>query len=171
MRQCVLLLTLLAGTIGCGYRVSGQADLLSKDIATIAIPAFENVTTRYRLTQVLPQAITREFVSRTRYRIVPDQDEADAILYGTVANVLSYPTIFDSATGRAAGMLVLVVLDIRLVERGTGKMLYQAAGIGVQTRYEISTDQEAYFEESDTALARVSGEVARRVVSAVLENF
>jgi hypothetical protein len=171
VRALLVLLALLVCITGCGYKVTGKADLLPKEIATIAIPAFENITTRYRLTQVLPQAITREFVTRTRYRIVPKPEDADAILYGTVVNIYSYPSIFDSTTGRAAGMQVLIVLDLRLVQAGTGTMLYQATGLSVQTRYEISTDQEAYFEESDTALARVSGEVARRVVSAILENF
>ena len=47
-------------------------DLIPKTIHTIAIPAFTNVTTRYKLTDQLPEAIAREFISRTRYRIVTD---------------------------------------------------------------------------------------------------
>ena len=31
---------------GCGYHVSGHADLMPKNIKTIAIPAFGNITTR-----------------------------------------------------------------------------------------------------------------------------
>jgi hypothetical protein len=38
-------------------------------------------------------------------------------------------------------------------------------------RYEISVDQLAYFEESDVALARLSQDVARTLVSSILENF
>ncbi len=156
---------------GCGYHVAGHADLLPERIKTIAIPAFDNNTTRYRLTQSLPAAITREFISRTRYRIVADPEKADAVLHGGVVNYLSYPTIFDPATGRAAGIQLIVVLDLRLIDRRTGKMLYQNSGMNVQNRYEISSDQVAYFEESDTALDRLSRDVARTVVSAILENF
>src|SRR5438552_767428 len=50
----------------CGYHVAGKADLVPKNVKTIAIPAFTNVTTRYKLTDRLPEAITREFISRTR---------------------------------------------------------------------------------------------------------
>jgi len=142
---------------GCGYHVAGHADLLPERIKTIAIP--------------LPAAITREFISRTRYRIVADPEKADAVLHGGVVNYLSYPTIFDPATGRAAGIQLIVVLDLRLIDRRTGKMLYQNSGMNVQNRYEISSDQVAYFEESDTALDRLSRDVARTVVSAILENF
>ncbi len=156
---------------GCGYRVAGRGDLLPKAIQTIAVPAFENATARYKLTQFLPAAVTREFLSRTRYQIVSDPGEADATLYGAVVNYFSYPTTFDPATGRATGMQMIVVLDLRLLERDSGNMLYLNSGLTIQNRYEISADQAAYFEESDTALARLSADVARSVVSAVLENF
>ena len=38
-------------------------------------------------------------------------------------------------------------------------------------RYEVSVDPSAYLEESDAALTRLSRDVARTVVSAVLERF
>jgi hypothetical protein len=41
----------------------------------------------------------------------------------------------------------------------------------VRQRYEIAIDQDAYFEESDIALERLSRDVARAVVSGVLEAF
>jgi lipopolysaccharide assembly LptE-like protein len=165
------LLVVLFGLCGCGYKVSGKADLLPDKIGAIAIPAFENITTRYRLTQKMATAMTREFTARSRYRIVANPQNADATLFGAVVNFFSYPTIFDSRTGRAAGMQVIVVLNLRLVEEGTGKLLYQASGMSIQSRYEISTDQEAYFEESDTALERIGDEVARKAVAAILEDF
>ena len=164
-------LPLLALITGCGYHVAGKADLLPREIGTIAVPAFENVTTRYRLNQEMAGAVTREFVRRTRYRVVPKPEDADAILYGTVVNYNAYPTTLDSANGRTAGMLTIVVLDVRLVEEGTGKLLFRNAGLTVQGRYEISTDQALYFEESDTSLQRVSRDAAQTVVSAILEDF
>ena len=57
-------------------------DLIPKTVHTIAIPAFTNPTTRYKLTDQLPEAIAREFISRTRYRIVSDPNPADAVLKG-----------------------------------------------------------------------------------------
>jgi hypothetical protein len=38
-------------------------------------------------------------------------------------------------------------------------------------RYEIAVDQKAYLDESDVALDRLSRDVARTVVSSVLEAF
>lgn len=158
-------------TVGCGYKVGGQPDLLPATLKTICIPAFGNATPRYKLTESLPGAIGREFLSRTRYRVVPEMGEADAILRGTVLNYMSYPTIFDQKTGRAAGIQLSVFLDLQLVERESGKVLYERRNMEIRGRYEVAVDQAQYFDESNTALQRVSQEVARQVVSSVLEAF
>jgi hypothetical protein len=173
MRRRVLVPLLLAAAAfpGCGYRVGGQADLLPAHVRTIAIPAFSNVTTRYRLTERLPAALGREFITRTRYRIVADPNEADAVLTGAVVNYMSAPTIFDQATGRAAGVQVSVFLNLTLTERESGAVLYQRNNFEARQRYEVSIEQREYFDESDVALDRLSREVARLVVSSVLEAF
>ena len=158
-------------TISCGYHVSGRAGTIPKTIQTIAIPAFGNATTRYKLTDRVPEALAREFIARTRYKVVNDQNQADAILRGTVVNYFAYPTIFDPATARAAVVQIQVVMSATLVERASGKVLFSRPIIEVKQQYEISADQVAFFEESDTAMTRLSRDVARMLVSAILEDF
>lgn len=165
---CLLTLFVLSG---CGYQVGGKADLLPSTIKTIAIPAFGNVTTRYTLTRRLPSAIGREFNTRTRYRIVADPNEADAVLTGSIVNFVSGVTIFDGATSRAVGIQVSVYLNLTLTDKATGNILYRRDNMEVRQRYESSADQVAYFDESEVALERLSREVARQVVSTVLESF
>jgi hypothetical protein len=41
----------------------------------------------------------------------------------------------------------------------------------VRERYQISTNPQQYFDESGTAIMRLSKDVAQSVVSAILENF
>jgi hypothetical protein len=156
---------------GCGYHVGGRADMMPKTVKTIAVQPFGNVTTRYKLAQQLPADITREFISRTRYRIVTDPAQADAVLTGKVVNFGSYPSIFDPASGRGTGVQAVVSLQLTLTERATGKVLFNRPGQEFRERYEISVDPVAYFDESSAALDRLSRDVARSVVSAILENF
>lgn len=169
IRQTLTGLCLLAA--GCGYHVSGHTDLLPKTIETVCVPAFGNATTRYKLTDRLPEAITREFISRTRYKVMNDMNQADAILRGTVVNYNAYPVIFDPTSGRASTIQVSVVLAITLTERATGKVLYTRPGLEWKQQYEISVDPRAFVDESDAALERLSRDVARSVVSGILENF
>lgn len=166
-----LVLAVTVVLAGCGYHVAGRADQLPRHIRTIAVPAFANLTIRHKLAERLPAAIAREFISRTRYAVVADPDQADAILRGAVVNYVSYPTVFDPATGRATGVHISVTLQITLTERATGRVLYSQPQLEARERYEIAVDQRAYFDESDMALERLCRAVARTVVSAILENF
>jgi Lipopolysaccharide-assembly len=168
---CVLIFVLPLLAVSCGYHTAGKADLVPKTIHTIAIPAFGNTTTRYKLTGWLSEAIARELISRTRYRVVTDESAADAVLSGTVNNFASFPTVFDPATGRASAVEVHVYLKVTLVERATGKTIFTRPNFEVRERYQISVDPSAFFEESDTALDRLSRQTARQIVSAILENF
>jgi hypothetical protein len=156
----------------CGYHVAGQASLVPKTVHTVAIPAFANVTVRYKLSDVLPQAISREFISRTRYQIVQDPTQADAVLRGSVVNYAAYPTLIDQATGRTSGLQINVRLDISLVERSTSKVIFARPNFDVHERYELSaTNNIQYFDESEAGVERLSKDVARDVVTSILENF
>lgn len=166
-----LAVSALLASAGCGYHVAGKADLVPKTIHTIAVPAFSNITTRYKLTDHLPQAISHEFIARTHYQVISDQNQADAVLHGAVINYVAYPTIFDQATGRASGLQINLTMQISLVERATGKVLFTRPSFEMHQRYEISIKAGAYFEESDAALDRLSRDVARDVVTAILEGF
>jgi len=172
MKRRGLLAALPAAVLGgCGYRVAGKSNLLPKNLRTIAIPAFANPTTRYRLTERLPATLTREFIRRTRYEVITDANQADAVLTGAVTGYNAFPTVFDQRTGRAASVQMMVILQIKLTERATGQVLFERRNFEVRQRYEISVDPLSYFEESSIALDRLAMDVSRQVVSAVLENF
>jgi hypothetical protein len=155
----------------CGYHTAGHADLMPKSIHSVCIPAFKNASSRYKLTDHLPEAMAREFISRTRYQIVSDCSQADAVLNGSVINYFANQTVVPVSIGRAVAADVHVILTITFIERATGKPLYNNANFSVNERYEISTDPTAYFEESDAALNRVAVQVSRQVVSAILNKF
>src|ERR1035438_325683 len=160
-KPCFFLVVVLAALAGCGYHVSGHGDMLPKTIQTIAIPAFGNRTPRYKLARTLPTDIGRELLSRTKYKIVADPNQADAVLTGSVYNFAAYPTI--SAKGRSTTVEAVVTLNLTLTNRATGEVLYNRAGAEFRERYEISVDPKAYFDESGTAMERLSKSVARSV--------
>jgi len=169
VRHLLTLLPLMLAS--CGYKFAATDTTLPKTVHTIAIPAFNNLTTRYKLSDQMPEAISREFLTRTRYRVVPDTNTADAVLRGAVVNYSFNPTTFDPANGRAAYAELRVTLSVTLTERTTGKVLFDRKNFDVRETYQISPDAPQYFEESDPALRRAGQQVARSIVSAVLENF
>lgn len=155
----------------CGYRVAGQAARLPQEIKVIAVPAFENQTPWMRLEQRFTSAVMQEFLQRTRYQVVANPEEADAVLRGTVKSATSAPVIFDPATGRASAVAVAVTVSVELRDRRTQKVLYSNPAWVFREQYEITGDLDSFFEERDPALDRLARDFAASLVSAVLENF
>jgi outer membrane lipopolysaccharide assembly protein LptE/RlpB len=155
---------------GCGYQVAGNTNLLPKDIRTIAVTPWANVSVQYKLSNFLTEAVSRELITRTRYKIVADPAKADAILYGSVANLFSNATVADPTTGRATGAQIIIQMQVKLVGKD-GKVLFARPNFEFRDRYEISVDPKQYLDESQATLVRMSRDVARAVVAAILENF
>ena len=156
---------------GCGYHVAGRSTRIPPNIKTIAVVTFENQTSRYRIEQRLTQAVVREFLARTGYRIVSDPANADAVLRGQVTGIETAAVLFDAATGRATTMLVTVHLKVSLEDQTTKAILYRNDNFLFRQPYEISTDVPSFFEEQDPALGRLARDFAATLVSAILENF
>jgi hypothetical protein len=157
---------------GCGYHVVGRTNnTLPASVHTIAVPAFENATSVYRIEQRLTDAVVHELLARTSYRVVPKPEDGDAVLRGRVTNITSAPVIFDPVTGQATTILVTVVISVRLEDRMSGKLLYHNDGMVFREPYEISTDIPSFFEEEGPGLDRLSRDFASRVVATILENF
>jgi hypothetical protein len=155
----------------CGYHVGGRADLVPKSIQTIYIPAFRSQSTHYRLADLLPNEIGREFTARTRFQIVSAPDEADAILNGTINDVGMFPAVSDPLTGKTTSIRITVVLALNLLERKTGRVLYSRPGLTVGQNFESPEDPHQQIDESGPAFHRLSRDLARDVVSSVVENF
>jgi Lipopolysaccharide-assembly len=171
-RQACAVLGLVPVLLGsCGYQVGGKADLIPKSIQTIAIPAFVSASLRYRLLDVLPEQIGREFIAKTRFRVVTDPSEADAVLRGNVNAAQVYPSIFDPTSGKPTSVQVVVIVSVTLSERATGRVLVARNNLGFRQNYSIAVDPHQFFDESGPAFDRVSRDVAQDVVTAIVEAF
>ena len=157
--------------LGCGYHTAGHATRVPQDVKTIAIPAFRNETLTYHIEQMLTSSVVREFNTRTHYRILNDgADDPDATLTATVLSTVASPLTYDTATGRAASVLVVVSMRVRLSDRN-GKVLYENPSYLFREQYEVSQDLSSFFEEDSPAFRRLSQDFARTLVSNILEGF
>jgi outer membrane lipopolysaccharide assembly protein LptE/RlpB len=167
----VLWLIPLLAAAGCGYHTAGHSVQLPENVKTIAIPAFTNVTTTYRIEQMLTASVVREFITRTHYHILNEPGEAaDATLRGTVISTSQSPLTYNSTTGQAASVLVVVSMKVSLTDR-QGKVLYQNPSYLFREQYEVSQDLASFFEEDTPAFRRLSQDFARTLVSNILEGF
>jgi len=155
----------------CGYHVAGRGNALPQEWKVIAIPALKNITSNYRIEQRFTQALVREMISRTKYRVVPEEKGADAVLEGEISSLETTPVLFDPVTTRATLMLVSISLRVRLMDRASGKPAYQNSNLVFRSEYEIATDIPSFFQEEGPGLDRMARDFARTVVSSLLEKF
>jgi outer membrane lipopolysaccharide assembly protein LptE/RlpB len=164
-------LALVLASASCGYHTAGHSAQLPENVKTIAVTAFVNQTREYRIEQLLTSSVVREFATRTHYHILNNtSDSADATLRGTVLSASSTPLIYNSATGQAASVLVVVSMSVSLTDR-QGKVLYQNPSYLFREQYEVSQDLTSFFEENSPAFRRLSQDFARTLVSNILEGF
>ena len=163
---CCLLLT-----VSCGYHTTTHYARLPDSVHTIAVPAFTNQTRNYRVEQVLTSAVVREFVTRTKFRIISEPtDDADATLHGTVTSMQLAPITYDSQTGRASSALVTVTMRVSLVDR-KGTSLFDQPNYTFREQYQVSRELTSFFEEDSPAVNRLSRDFARTLVSNILEAY
>jgi len=172
---CLLLsafcLLLSALCLSCGYQVAGRGERLPPDIKTIAVPIFVNQSSTFRIEQKLAAAVTREFLERTKFRITPNPAGADAVLRGTVKDVRKGVITFDLTTGRASSLQIQVTADVKLEDLHSKKVVYANPNFVFREEYQVSQTTSGLFEEDQAALDRLSRDVARTLVTEILENF
>jgi len=155
----------------CGYHVAGTATRLPPNIKTIAVPAFKNLSSTFHIEQQLTSAVTREFLERTHYRISPNPADADAVLRGTVKDVRGHAITFDINTGRATSLQVQVTAEVKLEDVHTHRTLFANSNYVFREEYQVSESPTTLFEEDKPALDRLSRDLARTLVTDILENF
>jgi outer membrane lipopolysaccharide assembly protein LptE/RlpB len=163
-------LPLLLALSACGYHTAGKVNTLPANIQTLSIPPFVNQTHTFRIEQMLTQAVVREFVTRTRYKVLSGGGDADATLRGTVLSATTSPATYDSQTGRVATVLVTVNIKVALTTRD-GTVLFEDPAYVFRDQYQVSRELSSFFEEDTPAMERVSRDFARTLVSNVLEGF
>jgi len=171
-----LALLLITGALGvapfaCGYHVAGRGDRLPPDVKTIAVPIFANQTSRFRIEQTMTQAVTREFIERTRFKVTADPAGADAVLKGAVKDVRTGVVAFDLNTGRATALQIQVTANVELIDLHTKKVLFTNPNYIFREEYQVSQSSANLFEEDQPALDRLSRDLAHTLVTEILENF
>src|SRR5688572_31372589 len=130
VRALFALIVLMAAPMmasGCGYSLAGRGSSLPSTIRSIGIPLFENATPVFELEQLMTEKVRLEFISRGKYRVMPDAEGVDAVLVGGITSVTITPTSFNSsqqATRYAFAMVVKVEFRdsaTRSEERRVGK--------------------------------------------------
>jgi outer membrane lipopolysaccharide assembly protein LptE/RlpB len=170
-------LILAAGlSASCGYSLAGRGSFLPESVQAIAIPNFANRTPYPTVEQVLTERVRSEFIGRGRYKVLPQESGADAVLNAEITNISISPASFNE-NQQANRYTISIAVSARLVESGTEKVLWQNPNQVFREEYALASggsdvlDPAAFFGGSSTAVERLASDFAQALVTAILEAF
>jgi Lipopolysaccharide-assembly len=162
---------------GCGYALAGKGSFLPDYIMTIGVPAFANRTPVFNLETLVTQKVRSEFIGRGKYRILPDSTGVDAVLVGDVLSATLTPVSFTTQQ-LASRYALTVAARIELRDLRDNKVLWENPSLIFRQEYDPLTggggnpqDVSAFFGQNTNALERMSADLARTIVSSILEAF
>lgn len=177
-RSLVLAGFLLACAVGagCGYALAGRGSFLPDYVRTIGVPLLVNNTAVFDIEQALTQRVRTEFISRGRYKVVPDLTEADAVLTGEIASISIQPTGFNDQQ-QATRYVAVVVVRLEFRDLRQNRVLWENPALTFREEYDLASvtgtvnDPALFLGSSSNAVERLSADFARTVVAAIFEAF
>jgi len=174
--RCLLGLFLMAATTvlsGCGYALAGRGSSLPAEIRTIALPTLENRTSILGTEQVLTQKIQEEFIGRGKFKVVPDVALADAVLRGEILAITLSPVGLNEQQ-LASRYRIMVVIKAAFTDR-KGVVQWSNDALTFQEEYDMAIrgtiDGATFVDQQRSAVQRLAADVARTMVTAIVEAF
>jgi hypothetical protein len=164
-------LLLLTSSFTECYKPAGRGDNLPKHIKTLAIPAFQNPSLRFKVEQRFTSAMIDEVIRRGRsLNVVSTPEGADAVMLGTIQNFFLRPVLLDDF-GRARIFEVTIIASLTVRDQTKNKILFNNQNFTFRGEYEISGDPKTYFNEEGPAVDRLARDFAKSVMTTILEGF
>ena len=169
--RLAFLLFYLMPLAGCGYHTVDSAVHLPKTVHTLAVPTFHNSTQSCHTEVSFTQAVIREFTNRTSYHVMTGENkDADATLQGTIRTFQITPLTYNNTTGESSSFLITINASIKILDRNQ-KVIYENGSYTFRQQYEETQNLASFIQEDSPAVARLSKDFARAVVSDILESF
>jgi hypothetical protein len=161
---------------GCGYSLAGRGSFLPDYIRVVGIPPLVNNSTFFQVEQILTEKIRTEFIGRGRYTVVPNAEGADAVVTGAVTSITVQPVGFTEQQ-LASRYLFTLTMRVEFTDARTTKVLWANQSLAFREEYELTTRSNTALEgatfltQERNSFDRISDDVARTVVTAIVEAF
>ena len=160
----------------CGYALAGRGSFLPEYIRIVGIPQLVNNTTFFRVEQVLTEKIRTEFIGRGSYSVIPDAAGADAVLTGNVIAMTVQPIALTEGQ-LASRYTVTITMKVAFTDARTSMVLWSNDALSFSSEYELQTRGgtviagEAFLDQERSSFDRIADDLARSVVTAIVEAF
>ena len=163
---------------GCGYALAGRGSFLPTTIKVVGIPKLENRSTFFQVEDILTEKIRAEFIGRGKYTVRPEEAGADALLTGEVLAISVVPVGINSEQ-LASRYLFTVAMKMAFTDTHTQDVIWENDSLVFRGEYDLQTRSasgtviqgETFLDQERSSMDRIATDVARTVVTAILEAF
>ena len=140
---------------GCaGYRLGPSKPASMKEVHTIAVPTFKNMTLEPRVEVMLANCVIKQLQQDGTYQI-SSENESDAVLQGTLERIERTPSRGTQNNFYQTSEYTLsLLLNVKVVQRSTGKTLSERSVRGNSSFFVTSSN--AMSAEINARVANVN---------------
>jgi hypothetical protein len=172
--QRIFLLGIIVFFGACGYRVRSSIGKMPSGIESLGIPTFRNLTSQYKLEQILSGAILKEFAVRTRIPVNSSSTGVDSVLLGDIRGISSTPVTFGTQPSGSqtfgSAFLVTVQISVKLKRLRDSAIVWQNENFIYRERYSLNANIRDFFSEENPALDRLARDFAASLASTILNR-
>ena len=165
---------------GCGYHFGVKGGKGDIGFESLAIPLIESTSSTLGFEADFTRILRGEFISHANVPLVP-VEKAQVVLSGTIykietdsvgydsreVNVRGYTTTYTRTNSRR----LIIRVDMRLTERGTGKIIWRDKDMMEKARYQVSSDPLETRYHQKKALENIASLLAKRAYLKTMERF
>ena len=174
LEKLALLLVVILICSACGYRVRSSVGKLPSGVQSLGIPTFRNLTSQYKIEQLVSSAVLKEFSLRTRVPVNSSNSGVDSVLLGEIRGVSSVPVTFGTQTVGSqtfgSAYLVTVQVSVKLMRLSDSTVIWQNENFLFRERYVLNTSVQDFFSEENPALERLARNLAVSLASTILDR-
>ena len=170
-RTTTIALLLLSPLIlhACGYRFAGSG-AFPEGVEYIFIEVLENRTSKIGVERIVTNRLVFEFSKQRESSLVSSLDEADAVLKGSI-NSIRTQTISRVDTGVANERQVVMKVDLRLIKKDGGAVIWTAKGLSDREAYDVDSVKIETNRNEELAIGRLSARISERIFNRLTDNF
>lgn len=180
MKRAVCVILLGLWLVGCGYHFRADGEPVGIELESLAIPLFSSTSSEIGFEADFTRVIRQEFISHGRVPLVPE-DRAQAVLIGKVHDIRTDPLTYRSQDVIVGGYtstdqvtksrMLRVKLEVQMVDRRKGKVIWTEAAMEEQASYAVSADPLETRYSQQQALEKVANNLAKRIYLRTMERF
>ncbi|MDY6970840.1 MAG: LPS assembly lipoprotein LptE [Thermodesulfobacteriota bacterium] len=149
-------------------------------IPSLAIPVFASTSSSLGFEGDFTRIIREEFISHAKVPLV-QEDEAAVVLCGEVHDIktepLSYSLVQNTVRGESTNYEVTntrwlrVTLNARLLDRGSGKIIWEDKAMEEKAVFSVGTDPLANRCSQRKAVQEIANILAKKIYLKTMERF